>query len=130
MSLASQMAALASRVAAEIKTLVRPEHPGIARAWVTFGYSGSVIQISAAHNVATVTRLAAGRYRITFLQPFPDANYCWLAFARSTGNSGSARTALARSTSDAKTAAYVEVVCATGNTSLADTTEMNLVVYR
>ncbi|CAG0927537.1 MAG: hypothetical protein F9K21_02055 [Rhodocyclaceae bacterium] len=130
MSLASQMAALASRVAAEIKTLVRPEHPGIARAWVTFGYSGSVIQISASHNVATVTRLAAGRYRITFLQPFADANYCWLAFARSTANSGSARTALARSTSDAKTAAYVDVVCATGNTSLADTTEMNLVVYR
>ena len=130
MSLASQMAALASRVAAEIKTLVRPEHPGVARAWVTFGYSGSVIQISASHNVATVTRLAAGRYRITFSQPFVDANYCWLAFARSTGNSGSARTALARSTSDTKTAAYVEVVCATGNTSLADTTEMNLVVYR
>ena len=130
MSLASQMAALASRVAAEIKTLVRPEHPGVARAWVTFGYSGSVIQISASHNVATVTRLAAGRYRITFLQPFADANYCWLAFARSTANSGSARTALARSTSDAKTAAYVDVVCATGNTSLADTTEMNLVVYR
>ena len=93
MSLVSQMAALASRVAAEIKTLVRPEHPGIARAWVTFGYSGSAIQISAAHNVATVTRLAAGRYRITFSQPFADANYCWLAFARSTGNSGSARTA-------------------------------------
>ena len=130
MSLVSQMAALASRVAAEIKTLVRPEHPGIARAWVTFGYSGSAIQISAAHNVATVSRLAVGRYRITFSQPFVDANYCWLAFARSTANSGSARTAVARSTSDAKTVAYVEVVCATGNTSLADTTEMNLVVYR
>ena len=130
MSLVSQMAALASRVAAEIKTLVRPEHPGIARAWVTFGYSGSAIQISAAHNVASVTRLAAGRYRITFSHPFVDANCCWLAFARSTGNSGSARTALARSTSDAKTADYVDVVCATGNTSLADTTEMNLVVYR
>ncbi len=130
MSLASHIAALASRVAAEIKTLVRPEHPGIARAWVSFGYIGSAIQISAYHNVATVTRLAAGRYRITFSQPFVDANYCWLAFARSTGNSGSARTALARSTSDAKTAAYVEVVCATSNTSLADTTEMNLVVYR
>ena len=62
MSLASHIAALASRVATEIKTLVRPEHPGIARAWVTFGYSASAIQISASHNVATVTRLAAGRY--------------------------------------------------------------------
>ena len=130
MSLASQMAALASRVAAEIKTLVRPEHPGVARAWVTFGYSGSVIQISASHNVATVTRLAAGRYRITFSQPFVDANYCWLAFARSTANSGSARTAVARSTSDAKTATYVDVACATGSTSFADTAEMNVVVFR
>ena len=130
MSLVSQMAALASRVATEIKTLVRPEHPGIARAWVTFGYSGSAIQINAAHNVATVTRLAAGRYRITFSQPFVDANYCWLAFARSTANSGSARTAVARSTSDAKTATYVDVACATGSTSFADTSEMNVVVYR
>ena len=130
MSLASHIAALASRVATEIKTLVRPEHPGIARAWVTFGYSASAIQIGASHNVATVTRLAAGRYRINFSQPFVDANYCWLAFARSTANSGSARTAVARSTSDAKTATYVDVACATGSTSFADTSEMNVVVYR
>ena len=69
-------------------------------------------------------------YRITYAVPFSDANYCWLAFARSSSNNGTARTALARSTSDAKTASYVEVVCATGNTSLADTTELNLVIYR
>ncbi len=130
MSLAAKISALANRLAAEIKSLVRPEHPGIARAWVTFGYVGSTIQIRASHNIAWVTRLAAGRYRVSFAQPFVDANYCWLAFARSTGNSGSARTALARSTSDAKTAAYVEVICSTSNNSLADTTEMNLVVYR
>ncbi len=130
MSLASQIAALANRVATEIKSLVRPEHPGIARAWVTFGYSGGTIQVRASHNVSGVTRLATGRYRITFAVPFADANYCWLAFARSSVNTGTARTALARSTSDAKTAAYVDVACATGSTSFADTTEMNLVVYR
>lgn len=130
MSLALQIAALTSRVATEIKSLVRPDHSGIARAWVTFGYNGSAIVIQAGHNIADVTRLAAGRYRITFAVPFSDANYCWLAFARSSSNSGTARTALARSTSDAKTASYVEVVCATGNTSLADTTELNLVIYR
>ena len=130
MSLASQISALATRLANEIKTLVRPEHPGIARAWVTFGYSGGTMQVRASHNVSGVTRLATGRYRITFAVPLADANYCWLAFARSSVNTGTARTALARSTSDAKTAAYVDVVCATGNTSLADTTEMNLVVYR
>lgn len=130
MSLAAQIGALANRLAREIKALVRPDHPGLARAWVSFGYNGTAIQVDAAFNVASVTRLAAGRYRITFATPFADANYCWLAFARSTGNSGSARTALARSTSDAKTTTYVEVICSTGNTSLADTTEMNLVVYR
>jgi hypothetical protein len=130
MSLAAQISALAARLATEIKALVRPNHPGLARAWVSFGYTGTAIQVDSAFNVASVTRLAAGRYRINFTVPFADANYCWVAFARSTGNSGSARTALARSTSDAKTASYVEVICSTGNTSLADTTEMNLVVYR
>lgn len=130
MSLATQISALASRLATEIRSLVRPEHPGIARAWVSFGHIGGSIQIGASHNVAGVTRLAAGRYRISFATPFADANYCWLAFARSSANTGTTRTALARSTSDAKTADYVEVICATGNTSLSDTTEMNLVVYR
>lgn len=130
MSLASQISALATRLANEIKSLVRPEHPGLARAWVTFGYVGGAIQIAASHNVSGVTRQAAGRYRITFATPFADADYCWLGFARSTVNSGTARTALARSTSDAKTAAYVEVACATGSTSFADTSEMNVVVYR
>lgn len=130
MSLASHISALATRLANEIKSLVRPEHPGLARAWVTFGYVGGAIQIAASHNVSGVTRQAAGRYRITFATPFADADYCWLGFARSTVNSGTARTALVRSTSDAKTAAYVEVACATGSTSFADTSEMNVVVYR
>ncbi|MBI5923859.1 MAG: hypothetical protein HY847_19700 [Betaproteobacteria bacterium] len=130
MSLVSKVSALATRLANEVKTLVRPEHPGITRAWVCFGYIGSAIVINASHNVSGVTRLAAGRYRITFATPFADANYCWLAFARSTGNTGTVRTALARSTTDVKTSTHVEVICTTASTSLADTTEMNLVVYR
>lgn len=130
MSLVSQLKTLVTRIGTEIKGLVRPDHSGLAQAWVSFGYVGGTIVISASHNVSGVTRLAAGRYRITFATPFADANYCWVAFARSTANSGTARTAIARSTSDAKTATHVEIVCATGSTSLADTTEMNLVVYR
>ena len=130
MSLTAKVSALAIRLAREIKTLVRPEHPGLARAWVTFGYDGSAIRIAAAHNVAGVTRQATGRYRITFATPFADARYCWVAFARSTVNSGTARMALARQTSDAKTTRYIEVACATGSTSFADTSEMNVVVYR
>ena len=77
-----------------------------------------------------MTRLAVGRYRISFTTPFADTAYCWLAFARSAANTGTARTALLRATTDVKTTAYVEVICATGNTSLSDTTEMSLVVYR
>lgn len=130
MSLIRQIGTFAIRVANEIKVLVRPEHPGLARAWVTFGYVGGAIQIGASYNVSGVTRLSSGRYRINFTTPMPDADYCWQAFARSTANSGTARIALARSTSDAKTASYVEVVCATSSTSLADTSEMNVVVYR
>lgn len=130
MSLTAKVSALAIRLACEIKTLVRPEHPGLARAWVTFGYVGGAIQIAASHNVARVTRQAAGRYRISFATPFADASYCWIAFARSTVNSGTARMALARQTSEAKTARFVEVACATGSSSFADTSEMNVVVYR
>lgn len=130
MSLASQLALLATRIGAEIKGLIRPDHPGLARAWVNFGVVGGAIQINASHNVAGVTRLAAGRYRVTFATPFADANYCWLAFARSNTNSSTQRMALARATTDAKTTAYVEVICATAAGSLADTTEFGLMVYR
>ena len=130
MSLASKISALAIRLAREIKTLVRPEHPGLARAWVTFGYVGGVIQIVASYNVLGVTRSASGRYRITFVSPFVDAHYCWVAQARSTSDSGSARMAIVRATSDKKTAAYVEVSCASTSTSYSDTTEMNVVVFR
>lgn len=130
MSLVSQLKTLATRVGTEIKGLVRPDHPGLARAWVNFGYVGSAIQISSSHNVAGVARLAAGRYRVTFSTPFADTNYCWLAFARSNTNSNTQRMAIIRATTDAKTSAYVEVICATAAGSLADTTEFNLLVFR
>ncbi len=130
MSLATRISALTIRLAREIRTLVRPGHPGLARSWVSFGYVDGTIRIAASYNVASVTRQATGRYRITFATPFSDTNYCWIAFARSSVNSGTARMALARQTSEAKTARYIEVACATGSTSFADTSEMNVVVYR
>lgn len=129
MSLVSQLALLATRVGAEIKGLVRPNHPGLARAWVNFGYINGALLIHASHNVTGVTRLAAGRYRVNFATPFPDASYCWLAFARSNSDNSNQRMALARATTDAKTPAYVEVICATAAGNLADTTEFNLMVY-
>ena len=129
MSLAEHLASLASRIAAEFKSCVRNSDPRLPRAWVSFGWVGNTIRVASSYNVASVRRLAAGQYRITFATPFIDADYCWLAFARSSGNSGAVRVAIARATTDAKTPAYVDVACATSSTTLGDTTEVNFVVY-
>ena len=72
MSLATRITALASRIGLEVKTKIDASHPGVARAWVCFGYVGSQIEIRAAHNVASVTRTAAGRYRVIFANAMPD----------------------------------------------------------
>ncbi|WP_127476573.1 hypothetical protein [Sulfurivermis fontis] len=130
MSLSAQLSALATRIGQEIKGLVRPEHPGIARAWVNFGYVNGAIVVRAAYNVASVRRLAKGRYRIVFETPFPDADYCWVATGRSNIATGTIRFAAARSTTDGKTADALVLVCTSAAASLADTTEINLVVYR
>jgi len=130
MSLASRISALASRIGLEVKAKIDATHPGLARAWVCFGYIGSQIVVRASHNVASVTRTAAGRYRVTFTTAMPDANYCWTALARSSTNSGTQRIAIVRSTSDQKTVQYVDISCATSSASFSDSSEINLTVYR
>ncbi|MCX7916093.1 MAG: hypothetical protein N3A53_07300, partial [Verrucomicrobiae bacterium] len=97
MSLASRISALASRIGIEVKSKIGASHPGVARAWVSFGYTGTQIVLYAAYNVASVARTAAGRYRVTFTTAMPDANYCWTALARSSTNSGTQRIAIVRS---------------------------------
>lgn len=130
MSLASRISALASRVGLEVKTKIDASHPGLARAWVCFGYIGSQIVVRSSHNVASVTRTSTGRYRVTFATAMPDANYCWTALARSSTNSGTQRIAIVRSTSDQKTVQYVDISCATSSASFSDSSEINLTVYR
>ena len=130
MSLVAQLSALATRIGTEIKGLIRPDHPGLARAWANFGYVGGAIQLRAAYNVSSVTRLGTGRYRIEFETPFPDAKYCWVATGRSNTATGTIRFAAARGTTDGKTANYLELVCTSAAASLADTPEISLVVYR
>lgn len=130
MSLVAQLSALATSVGTEIKGLIRPEHPGLARAWVNFGYVSGTVQLRAAYNVASVTRLRKGRYRINFETPFPDAKYCWVATGRSNTATRTIRFAAARGTTDGKTANYIELVCTSSAASLADTPEISLVVYR
>ena len=95
-----------------------------------FGYVGNQIVVRSSHNVASVTRTAAGRYRVNFTVAMPDANYCWTAFARSSTNSGTQRIAIVRSSTDQKTAQYVDISCATPSASFDDSSEINLTVYR
>ena len=45
MSLASRISALASRVGLEVKTKIDATHPGVARAWVCFGYVGNQVVV-------------------------------------------------------------------------------------
>lgn len=129
MSLAEQITALAARIGQEIKTLVHPDHPGLARAWCSFGYENSTLVLYAAHNIAEVIRLDSGRYQIKFSTPFPDSNYCWVATARSRSSS-TIRVASARRSSEDKTATLLELVCTSSSGSLSDATEINVVIYR
>lgn len=130
MSLSSAIAALASRIGIEVKSKIDADHPGVARAWVSFGYVNGEVVIAAAYNVASVVRTAVGRYRIHFAVVLPDASYCWTALVRSSTNSGTQRAAIVRSTSDLKTVQFVDISCATAQASFDDSSEINLVVYR
>ncbi len=130
MALIDRIVALATRIGVEVRTKIGADHPGLARAWVCFGYDGNAVLVRAAHNVTGVTRTARGRYRVTFASPMPDTSYCWTALARSSTNSGAQRIAIVRDTNDEKTEQYVDISCATTATTFADSTEINLTVYR
>lgn len=129
MSLSAQLTALAARIGSEIKGLVRADHPGLARAWVTFGWNGSALEIAASYRVAAVQRLGVGRYRVEFSPPFADAHYCWTASGRSAGATGAIRFVVARRI-DAKTPTYLDLIVSTSKNNFADAAEVNLVVFR
>ncbi|MBD3814112.1 MAG: hypothetical protein IE917_18175 [Betaproteobacteria bacterium] len=130
MSLVSRISLLASRVGLEVKTKIDATHPGLARAWVCFGYVGNQIVVRSSHNVAGVTRISTGRYRVTFATAMPDTHYCWTALARSSTNSGTQRFATVRASTDQKTAQYVDVRCTTAGGAATDSSEINLTVFR
>lgn len=134
MNLAQHITDLAQRLALEFKTRITADHPGVAKAWVCFGYEGSgnraAVVVRASFNVNSVTRISAGQYRVTFINPMFDASYCWQAFARNAGSQSSMKHAGARATAEEKTAEFVDVICTSSSGSLTDTTEMNLTVWR
>ena len=96
MSLSDRIASLAARIGIEVKTKIDASHPGLARAWVSFGYVDGQMVMHGARNVVSVERLATGRYRVHFTQPMPDADYCWVALARSSTDNGTQRIAIGR----------------------------------
>ena len=130
MSLVQKISDLATAIGVEVKSRITAYHPGVAKAWVCFGYVGNQMVIRAAYNVQDVIRLAAGKYRVTFTRAMPDAKYAWHAFARQGGGQSSLQFAAARPTAEAKTADYLEVICVTASGTLADTPELNLMVLR
>ena len=130
MSLSQRISDLASAIGRQIKTRISADHPGVARAWVSFGYVGSTTMVWSNFNVQSVTRMAAGKYRVTFATPMVDANYCWSAFVRNSGSQSTLKVASARVSAEVKTVDYVEVICASQAGTLSDTSEFNLMVYR
>jgi len=130
MSLSQRIADLAAAIGGQIKLRIKADHPGLARAWVSFGFVGNKVVIGSSFNVQGVTRDSTGKYRVTFASSMTDANYCWSAFARNSGSQSTLKVASARVTAEVKTADYVEVICASQAGSLSDTSELNLMVYR
>lgn len=130
MTLIERLTALAVRIGLEVKSKITANHPGVACAWVCFGYDGNAIVLRAAFNVASVNRIARGRYRVYFSQSMLDTHYCWTALARSSTDNGAQRIAIVRETNDEKTEQYVDISCATTSTTYADSTEINLTVFR
>lgn len=130
MSLLDQLAGLARRIADEINGLVRPDHPGLARAWASFGWDGKTLRLHAAHGVASVKRLSTGRYRLTFAAPLGDDAYCWLATARSAKTRGPLTVSGARLGKEAKTPARLEILCASASGTPADAPEISVAVFR
>jgi len=129
MNLVARIASLASRIGTEVKNKITATHPGVAKAWVCFGAVDSQMLIRRSFNVAGVTRLDKGRYRINFTLPMPDANYCFTATARSARDNGQQQFAIVRATADQKSTQFIDLVVASSTASFSDSTEINLVVF-
>jgi hypothetical protein len=129
MSLVRNLADLAARIAMELKTKVTPAHAGVAKAWASFGKQGANARLFAGFSIAAVERQGVGRYRLVFSTPFADANYCWQAFARNSGQRDSVKLAIARVRGDVKTASSLELSIVSISGTPVDSAEINLVVF-
>lgn len=96
-------AASTAEIAAEsaVDKYVRPDrmkyHPGIAKAWATFTYSGGTPTLNDSHNVSSVSTVSS-KPRITFTTAMPDTNYAVIPVSSDVGATSTPRVHLVEPT--------------------------------
>lgn len=129
MSVTERLEALAYRIGCEVRERAYETHPGLTRAWVSFGCVGARVVVRTGHNVDKVIRLGAGRYRVFFTSALPHSHYCWSAQARSTAKGCLRRRFITPDATDQKTSTILDLRCTTVWGTCADAPEINLVVW-
>jgi hypothetical protein len=80
-------------------------HPGHPKAWCTFdGTATGTNSPIDGHNVASVQRLATGRYVVTFTTPFADTNYAAMGMAITNPSDAAQQTLVGQDAAGSKTA--------------------------
>lgn len=133
----TRLLALCLSVAGQMRTRISASHPGVTKAWVCFGVgnigtSNPQLQVKRSFQIASVTRTAKGRYRISFAPALPTADYCWHAQVRDgLDRYGYAQQlqVTARTTQDSKTTQVFDISCVAIDGSLQDATEINVVIH-
>jgi len=65
-----------------------PTGNNLARGWANFSYSGGILTVNDSYNVASITRVGAGIYDITWLITFANANYSLVGSTEDNGSEG------------------------------------------
>lgn len=96
-------------------------HPGVAKAWVRYGYSAGVPTAVASHNVASITDNGTGDALITLTTAFSSANFCAVGSVEDQGWTCSTR---------ANSASVIRVRTANTSFALADAVgQINVVAF-
>ena len=99
------------------------------RAWASFGWNGTALTIRGSGNVSSITRVSAGVYTINFSTNMPDANYAIMGFTSDNNNTGDPLV-VQRWTTDGYTASSVTIRSSNGSGGDADSTLINIAVFR
>ena len=141
MALTEQLSRLCLRIADEMNERVRSHHPGLARAWVSFGVQRNHLSIRSSYNVLRVVRLHKGHFRVHFSEPMPHTHCCWHAGALSPRPTAQCqrwltffcpvlhRPTILVVTATLKSPHTVDVICTTYKGRYSDSPDIHLVVY-